>query len=102
MTLPALRLAVGACTLAMATAVHAATPITLLGDLQVEATLDLPVPPPPGARPTKAQLRLVLKRELRHGCQADTPKSSVARRQTTRAGATVDPWATTPVWFRLG
>lgn len=105
MTLPALRLAIGACTIAMATVVHAATPITLpLGDLQHDATaLDLPVPPPPQiARPTTAQLRLVIKRQLRPGCQAESPKSTMERRQAARPGTTVDPWARTPVWFRLG
>lgn len=99
---PAFRLALGACALAMTTVAHAATPISLpLDDFGVDATLDLPVPPPPQiARPTP-HIRLVIKRQVRPGCQGDAPRPGTERRQASRAGQP-DPWATTPVWFRLG
>ena len=99
---PALRLVVGACALAVTTVAHAATPITLpLDSFAPDANaIELPVPPPPRVARPEPQIRLVIKRQLRPGCQGDALPSAVERRQVTRAAA--DPWATTPVWFRLG
>jgi hypothetical protein len=108
-TLSALRLSLGACviaTAAVATVAHAATPITLpLEDLGLDtaAGIDLPVPPPPRVvRPSTAHMQLVIKRQVRGGCQAETRRTTVERRQVFRPAPTTDPWSTTPVWFRLG
>ena len=62
-----LRVGVGACVMALATAVHGATPITLpFGDFGLQAgsgsAFDLPLPPPPQvAKPDLAQMRLVIR-----------------------------------------
>ena len=100
---PALRLVLGACALAVTTVAHAATPITLpIDSFAADANaIELPVPPPPRVARPEPQIRLVIKRQQRPGCQSDVPQSTVDRRQATRAG-TADPWSTTPVWFRLG
>ena len=107
--LSALRLAIGACAIAtatVATVAHAATPITLpLEDLGLDhsAAIDLPVPPPPQvARPSTTYIQLVIKRQIRGGCQGESRKTSVERRQVSRPGSATDPWTTAPVWFRLG
>ena len=107
--LSVLRLALGACAIATATVVtvaHAATPISLpLQDLGLEtaAGIDLPVPPPPQVvRPSTTQIQLVIKRQISGGCQAEGRKTSVERRQVSQPVRAADPWATTPVWFRLG
>ena len=107
--LSALRLALGASAIATAmvvTVAHAATPISLpLQDLGLEtaAGIDLPVPPPPRVvRPSTTPIPLVIKRQISGGCQAEGRKTSVERRQVSQPVRAADPWATTPVWFRLG
>ncbi|HTU99734.1 MAG TPA: hypothetical protein VMF13_04295 [Luteitalea sp.] len=100
---PALRLVLGGCALAVTTVAHAATPISLpIDSFAPDAgAIELPVPPPPRVARPEPQIRLVIKRQLRPGCQGDSPQPSLDRRQATRAAA-ADPWSTTPVWFRLG
>ena len=104
--LSALRLAIGACAIATVTVAHAATPITLpLEDLGLDhsAGIDLPVPPPPQvARPSTTYIQVVIKRQLRGGCQGESRKATVERRQVSRPGSPADPWTTAPVWFRWG
>lgn len=92
MTCAVLRVGIGACVMALATAVHAATPITLpFGDfgLQAVPAMDLPLPPRPQvAKPDFAQMRLVIKPQ--HRCdQDDTRRQAGERRQTVIEARTV-------------
>jgi hypothetical protein len=82
--------------MALATAVHAATPITLpFGDFGLQAgsgsALDLPVPPAPQvARPDLTQMRLVIKLQHPRGCdQEDARRQAVDRRQAVIEARTV-------------
>jgi hypothetical protein len=84
--------------MAVTTAAHAATPITLpFGDfgLQSSADLHLPLPPPPQvARPDVTQMRLVIKRLPHGGCdQDDQRRPAQDRRQVvvTRAAPITTP-----------
>ena len=102
---PALRLVAGVCALSMTAAVHAATPITLpLGDLGIQvgdkAAIELPVPPPP-VRKGKSQpsIQLIIKARDTGGCTNDSAGRAADRREVS---AVPDPWATKPVWSRLG
>ncbi len=79
-----LRMGIGACVMAMTTATHAATPITLpFGDLgfQTGSAMELPLPPAPQmARPDVTQMRLVIKQP--RGCDpAETRRPAGERRQ---------------------
>ena len=94
MTCAVLRVGVGACVMALTTAVHAATPITLpFGDFgfQTGPVMDLPLPPAPQvARPDLTQMRLVIKPQHPRGCgQDDTRRQAGERRQAvvTAVGA---------------
>lgn len=104
MTLPMFRMAVGACTIAMTTVAHAATPITLpLGDLGVQLmpAIELPLPPPPPvARPDVSQFRLNLKRAPR-GCDDDR-RPATERRQPWEPVPASGLLITKPVTFRWG
>ena len=77
--------------MAMTTALHAATPITLpFGDLGVQggsAAMDLPLPPPPQvARPDVTQMRLVIKPQPHRGCDQEyTRRATGERRQAVVA-----------------
>lgn len=105
MTLPMFRVALGACTLAMTTVAHAATPITLpLGDIGVQLMppVDLPVPPPPPvARPDVSQFRLILKRQPR-GCDQERRPAFDHRRHVWEPMPASSPTVTKPVMFRWG
>ena len=105
MTLPVLRIVVGACTLAVATLAHAATPLTLpLGDLGVHTTSDveLPLPPAPQvARPDVSRIRVVIKRQPQ-GCDGEERRAVSERRQAVGQPRQADPWSTKPAWSRLG
>ena len=86
MTCAVLRVGIGACVMALTTAVHAATPITLpFGDFGFQAgpAMDLPLPPPPQvARPDLTQMRLVIKPQHPRGCdQEETRRPAGERRQ---------------------
>ena len=95
MTCAVLRVGIGACVMALTTAVHAATPITLpFGDFgfQAGSALDLPLPPPPQvAKPDLTQMRLVIKPLHRRGCgdQEETRRTVTERRQTVIEARTV-------------
>ena len=98
MTCAVLRVGIGASVMALATAVHAATPITLpFGDFGLQAgsgsALDLPVPPAPQvARPDLTQMRLVI-RPQHPPCDKDyTRRQASDRRQAViEARTTVAP-----------
>jgi hypothetical protein len=102
-TCAALRIVIGACVVAMTSAVHAATPITLpFGDLgwQGGSAMELPLPPSPQVtRPDVTQMRLVIKPQ--RGCSGSDPgetrRSAGERRQ---AGLQAAPAAPKPI--RLG
>ena len=83
MTCAVLRVGVGACVMALATAVHAATPINLpFGDFGLHAvpTMDLPVPPRPQvAKPDLTQMRLVIKPQ--HRCDQDETRRQAGERR---------------------
>ena len=77
--------------MALATAVHAATPITLpFGDFgfQEAQAMDLPLPPRPQVvKPDLAQMRLVIRK---HRCDQDeTRRQASDRRQTVIEASTV-------------
>jgi len=98
----------GACVMAAATAVHAATPITLpFGDfgLQGGPAIHLPLPPPPQvARPDPAQMRLVIKLQHPRGCgQEEARRQSAERRQAEeRRQAVIEARSAAPRPTRLG
>ena len=85
MTCAVLRVGIGACVMALTSAVHAATPITLpFGDfgLQAVPAMDLPLPPRPQvAKPDFAQMRLVIKPQHPPCGQEYTRRQTSERRQ---------------------
>lgn len=95
MTCAVLRVGIGASVMALATAVHAATPITLpFGDFGLQATsgsaLDLPLPPPPQvARPDVAQMRLVIRPQHPPCDKEYTRRQTNDRRQVVVEAGTV-------------
>jgi hypothetical protein len=100
-TCAALRIVIGACVMAMTSAVHAATPITLpFGDLgwQGGSAMELPLPPSPQVtRPDVTQMRLVIKPQ--RGCSdAGEPRRTAGERR--QAGLQSAPAAPKPI--RLG
>jgi hypothetical protein len=98
-TCAVVRLGIGAYVMALTTAVHAATPITLpFGDFgfQTGSGMDLPLPPPPQvARPDLTQMRLVIKPQRPRGCdQEESRPQAGERRQAVieaRTGAAPKP-----------
>jgi hypothetical protein len=90
--------------MAVATVVHAATPITLpFGDFGLQAgsgsALELPVPPPPPvARPDLAQMRLVIRPQHPPCDKEYTRRQTGDRRQAVIEARTV----TAPKPTRLG
>jgi hypothetical protein len=103
-TCAVLRVGLGASVMAVATVVHAATPITLpFGDFGLQAgsgsALDLPVPPPPQvARPDLAQMRLVIRPQHPPCDKEYTRRHTGDRRQTVIEASTV----AAPKPIRLG
>ena len=93
MTCAVLRVGIGACVMALTTAVHAATPITLpFGDFgfQAGSAIDLPLPPPPHvARPDPTQMRLVIKLQHPRCDQEDARRQAADRRQAVIEARTV-------------
>ena len=81
--------------MAMTTALHAATPITLpFGDLglQAVAPMDLPLPPPPQvARPDVTQMRLVIKPQPHRGCDKEYTRPATGERRQVVVATTVTP-----------
>ena len=95
MTCAVLRVGIGACVMAMTTALHAATPITLpFGDLglQAVAPMDLPLPPPPQvARPDVTQMRLVIKPQPHRGCDKEYTRPATGERRQVVVATTGTP-----------
>ena len=95
MTCAVLRVGIGASVMALATAVHAATPITLpFGDFGLQAGsgsgMDLPVPPPPQvAKPDLAQMRLVIRPQHPPCDKEYTRRQNSDRRQPVIEASTV-------------
>lgn len=98
MTSAVLAMGIGAGLVAMTTATHAATPMTLpFGDVgfQAGATIQLPVPPAPQvARPDVSQMRLIIKPQPR-GCGQPDTRRPVGERREVEAQPSVKR-------FRLG
>ena len=93
MTYVVLRVGIGASVMALTTAVHAATPITLpFGDLSFQPGwgVELPLPPPPQvARPDLAQMRLVIRPEHPPCDKDSTRRQTGDRRQAGIEARTV-------------
>ena len=93
MTCAVLRVGIGAGVMALATAVHAATPITLpFGDFGIQAGsgVELPLPPPPQvAKPDLAQMRLVIRPQHPPCDKEYTRRQTGDRRQAVIEASTV-------------
>ncbi len=95
MTSAGLAIGLGAGLLAMTTATHAATPMTLpFGDIGFGAgtTIELPVPPAPRvARPDVARMRLVIKAPPRR-CNEGLIRRPVGERRQVAAPPSLRPF----------